>query len=414
MKKSAKSKKNQAEIVNIFSGLEPEEIQLLMRERAKTAALNMGIMLLEQEVEELCGAMFSRKGDSHYHRGGSEQSSIIAGGGKYQITRPRVRGGGKEVQLKTLLKLRNQDLLDAEMEKNMLLGVSSRNYEKVVEGYSERLGTSKSSVSRAFQRASKKDLDEINEGDLSSYSFCALMLDGVEIAERCIVCAVGITEELEKVVVGLVDGDTENSTVVRDLLSSLLERNFTTGTEKLLCVLDGSKALKKAVRSVFGECALIQRCWLHKMRNIQGYIPKEHYAKLHWRMKKLMNLKSFTDAQKEYRSLRSWLKGIADSAATSLDEAGEELLTIHKLGITGELRKSLSTTNIIESLFSVARRKTANVKNWVNANDNQRLRWIASALTQHKTSMRKLRGVKQKNILLSALGKTLEQQKISA
>lgn len=410
-KETGKAAIDQEQVVGIFSEQKAESIQELLGERAKRAALSFGLELLEQDVESLCGARYSRN-DSEYSRYGTEKSSVIIGGARYGIERPRVRGKQGEVYPESLKKLRKQDLLDEQMKEAMLMGVSTRNYEKVIQGYSEKTGVSKSTVARAFGRASKKELDAINEADLSDYSFVSLMIDGLEIGSRTVIAAIGITAKLEKVPVGLIEGNTENSTIVIDLLERLIERGFKLHCEKLLCVLDGSKALKKAVVSVFGTKVLIQRCWLHKLRNIQSYLPKEHHKTLLWRMKKLMGLNSLADAKKEYNSIHSWLKNISVDAANSLEEAGENLLTVHMLGVTGELRKSLSSTNIIESLFSVVRAKLRNVKNWHSKGNLKALKWIASAINQHRNSnMRKLRGLNQKNKLISALGISLDDIK---
>ena len=414
-KQTTEESVDQEKIVGIFSGLDPESIQLLFEQRARRAALALGVELLESDVEILCGARYSKKGAGDCYRYGTEQTSVVIGGARYQLDRPRIRGGEGEVYPKTLRKLREQDLLDEEMKRRMLLGVSTRNYEQVIEGYSDKVGVSKSSVSRAFKRASQKDLDFINHGELSEYTFIGLAIDGIEIAGRVVVAVLGITSELEKLPIGLIEGDTENSEVVQDLLTSLIERGFRFHCNYLLCLLDGSKALRKAVRSVFGDVALVQRCWLHKLRNLQAYIPKGYHKTLLWRMKKLMGLSSFQEAQRELAALRKWLLAISHSAANSLDEAGEELLTLHKLGITGELRKSLSSTNIIESLFSVVRDKIAKVKNWKSKKSAQTIRWIASAVLDHKKNkMRKLRGINQKNKLIQALGEKLENNSISA
>lgn len=414
-KKTSRGEEKQEKIISIFSTLNPESIQELFEARAARAALALGVELLEADVESLCGGRYARKGEGENHRFGKERTSIVIGGARYGLERPRIRGSEGEIYPPTLRKLREQDLLDEEMKQRLLLGVSTRNYERVIEGYSNKIGVKKSSVSRAFKRASQKDLEAINQEDLSEQRFIGLVIDGLEIAGRTVVAAVGINTELEKVPVGLVEGSTENSAVVEDLLSSLGQRGFTLHCRYLLCILDGSKALRKAVRSVFGDSALVQRCWLHKLRNIEAYLPKAHHKTLLWRMKKLMGLRSFSDAKNELKSLRKWLLSISYDAANSLDEAGEELLTLHKLGITGELRKSLSSTNIIESLFSVVRKKLANVKNWKSRTSAQSLRWVASAIVQHKTNkMRKLRGVNQRQKLIRALGSGLDEQKISA
>lgn len=414
MKKTKKQENNQEKIVGIFSGLDPESLQVLFEERAKQAAFSLGVELLERDVESLCGARYSRKAEGDCYRFGSEQTSIVIGGARYRLERPRIRGVAGEVYPSTLRKLREQDLLDEEMKQRMLRGVSTRNYEEVIEGYSDKVGVSKSSVSRAFERASQKDLDAINHSTLKEYRFVALVIDGIEVAGSTLVAAVGVTDELEKVPLGLIEGDTENAEVVGDLLARIIDRDFTLRCEKLLCLLDGSKALKKAVRSTFGNRALIQRCWLHKLRNIQGYIPKRYHSEVHLKLSRIMGLKSLKDAQDEMLELRSWLAAISDSAASSLDEAGDDLLTLHSLGISGELRKSLFSTNLIESLFAVVRNKCSNVKNWKSKKTNQKMRWIAASILEHKKKMRKLRGVSQKSKLIEALGDTLDLTTLSA
>ncbi len=289
------------------------------------------------------------------------------------------------------------------MRQRMLLGVSTRNYDLVVDGYTQKLGISRSSVSRAFVRASQKDLDSINEGKLDNYTFVALMIDGLEIGGRTVVAVLGITADMEKIPLGLREGDTENTEVVRDLLASLQERGFTLHCERLLAVIDGAKALKKALRQVFGERLLLQRCWLHKLRNLRAYLPERVHGTLHWRMKKLMMLTSLEDARKDLVSLRDWLAGLSAEAAASLEEVGEELLTLHRLGITGALRKGLASTNLIESLFSVVRAKIHRVKNWQAHRSQQILRWVASAIVEHRKKMRRVRGMGQAASLIAAL-----------
>ena len=408
MNKQTIEDKKQGEIVSFFGSLKAESIQQVLLERSRQAALAFGVALLEADAEALCGSRYARKGDELCHRGGSDNTTIVVDGSRQRVRRPRVRDENGEVELPTLAKLRDQDLLDRQMQGRLLLGVSTRNYNKVISSYSKKLGTSKAAVSRAFVRASQKDLDAINEGNLSSYSFVGLLIDGIEIAGRAVVAALGITANLEKIPVGLKEGDTENTDVVRDLLSSLQERGFTLHCERLLAVIDGSKALAKGLRSVFGDRVLVQRCWLHKVRNLQSYLPKQYHRTAHWRMKKMMALRSFEDALDELNSLAAWLEQISPDAAASLQEAGTDLLTLHKLGIAGELRKSLYTTNAIESLFSVVRTGTGRVKNWKAKASNQVLRWVAATILNHKKKMRRLRGKSQIVDLIRALGQQLE------
>jgi transposase-like protein len=258
-------------------------------ERCKLAALRIGTDLLEEEVRALCGAEYSRKGEGQCYRGGSDRTRIIIDGGKFSITRPRVRNETGEVQLDMLDKLQHQDLLDEKMKRAMISGVSSRQYHEVVQGYSDKLSVSKSSVSRAFTRASQKDLDAINGSELSEHSFVALMLDGFEIGGQMIIAALGITNKMEKIPLGLKESSSENAEVTTDLLTSIKERGFTTATSFFLAVIDGSKALRKALRRVFGDRALIQPCWLHKLRNLKKYVPDKLHGTLLWRLKKMRN-----------------------------------------------------------------------------------------------------------------------------
>jgi putative transposase len=365
----------------------------------------MAVALWEQDAEALCGQRYERKSADQGHRGGHEQTSVVMEGARYAVHRPRVRKNNGEVPLPTLVKLQSQDLLDQQMRQRIVLGVSTRNYEQVIDGYSEKLGVSRSSVSRAFVRASQKDLDSINEGQLEASPFGALLIDGVEIGGRTVVAALGVTAEMEKVPLGLREGNTENSEVVKDLLVSLQERGFTLHCERLLAVIDGAKALKKALRAVFGERLVVARCWLHKERNLRGYLPERVHGPLHWRLKKLMALNALTDARHELAALREWIGGLSVEAAASLDEVGEELLTLHTLGITGELRKSLASTNLIESLFSVVRDKIHRVKNWKGQRSNQVLRWVAASILAHRKKMRRVRGMAQADALVTALGR---------
>lgn len=398
------------QVQSIHSLLNARELQEELRERCKNAALLLGSALLEEEVAALCGPGFSRKGEELYHRGGSDTTTIVVQGAKYRMKRPRVRNKDGEVELEMLRKLQAQDILDEKVHAAMLSGISTRNYEKVAEGYSEKLGVSKSSTSRAFIRVSQKDLDLINTGSLSEHRFVALMIDAFEVYGRSMVMALGITAEMKKVPLGLKEGDSENSEVVKDLLASIVDRGFTTHCEFFLVVLDGSKALKKAVRATFGERALIQRCWIHKLRNLKKYVPDKLHGTLHWRMKKLMNLSSFDDAVTELQSFAKWLAEVSHGALESLEEAGDELLTVHRLGLTGLLRKSLSTTNGIESVIGHVRGKMQRIKRG-RSSPTQALRWTASALLSCAKTFKKVRGATQAQALISALALfTLEKK----
>jgi putative transposase len=398
------------------------DIQAMLMARAKNAVLSAAVDLMEQDMERLCGVPFARKQNANLcHRGGSERTSLMVDGAKHEMRRPRARKNGEEVELPSLEKMRDQDLLDRQMLTRIVKGISTRNYESVINGFAEKTGVSKSSVSRAFKRASKKDLEEINGADLSGYDFIAILIDGTGVGETTQVVAIGITADNQKIPLGLKEGDTENASVVKDLLTSITGRGFRPKASRLLAVLDGGKALRAAVKSLWGDAAVIQRCWIHKLRNIKDYIPETNHGQLWKRMKRMMGINNHALAEKEFESLADWLSTISHDAEKSLREAGAELLTVHELGLTGAFRNSLSSTNIIESLIGVAKTKMRNVKNWnyhpkmkSKIPRDKALRWTAMAIQSHRGKMRRLRGGKeQMNVLINKLNDIDSMKKIA-
>ena len=396
-------KTNFTNVSQLNEVLSSVDIQAMLMTRAKNALLATAIELMEQDMERLCGKPFARKQDGDLClRGGSEMTSLLVDGAKHAVRRPRVRKDGEEIELPSLEKMRDRELLDAQMVTRIVKGVSTRNYADVINGFSEKTGISKSSVSRAFKRASKKDLDAINGADLSGYGFVAILIDGTGLGETTQIVAVGITDDNEKIPLGLAEGTTENGTVVKDLLTSIIGRGFKLSARRLLAVLDGGKALRHAVKAVWGDACMIQRCWLHKLRNIRDYIPEANHGQLWQRMKKMMALNNHAAAKTEFESIANWLFTISHDAEKSLREAGSELLTVHELGLIGEFRSSLSSTNIIESLIGIAKTKMKNVKNWnyhpkmkSKIPRDKALRWTAMAIQSHRGKMRRLRGGKE-------------------
>jgi len=405
-------KTNIGNVSQLAQTLSSIDVQEMLLNRAKNAVLATAVELMEQDMEQLCGMPYARKaGADLCHRGGSEETTLMLAGAKYQTRKPRARKNGAEVELPSLAKLRDRDLLDLQMLTRMMKGVSTRNYEEVITGFADKTGISKSSVSRAFKRCSKKDLDVINGADLSEHRFVGILVDGTGFGEETIVVAVGITDDNEKIPLGMVAGTTENAAVVGDLLTSITGRGFTLAARRILAVLDGGKALRAAVKALWGDAVTIQRCWIHKLRNIKDYIPETNHGQLWRRMKKMMGLNSQVAAEAEFRSLADWLATINHDAEKSLREAGDELLTVHRLGLTGAFRSSMSSTNIIESLIGVVKGKARNVKNW-NYHPNtsskvkrdKALRWAATAIQAHRPKMRRVYGGKeQMNILINRL-----------
>jgi transposase-like protein len=416
-------KKNNIDKVSQLSlTLSSIDVQQMLLGKAKNAVLAAAVALMEQDMAQLCGAAFSRKNaDGLCHRGGSEETSLMLAGAKYSMRRPRARKDGKEVELPSVARLRDRDLLDEQMLGRLMKGVSTRDYQDAIDGFAEKTGISKSSVSRAFKRSSKKDLDAINGADLSGYRFVGILIDATGFGEETMVVAVGVTDDNQKIPAGLISGTTENAAVVGDLLASITSRGFTLAARRLLAVLDGGKALRAAVKALWGDAVVIQRCWIHKLRNIKDYIPETNHGQLWRRMKKMMGLNSHAVAEKEFESLANWLSTISYDAEKSLHEAGTELLTVHALGLTGAFRRSMASTNIIESLIGVVKGKTKRVRNWnyhprtgAKVKRDKALRWAATAIQVHRPKMRRVYGGKeQMSVLINKLN-MIDSMKIPA
>lgn len=358
--------------------------------------------LVHTEARELVGARWSRKPDSSLRRGGYSTSRIFVGGEPVQIERPRIRDTKTKTEhpLKTMRALSSRDALDDDVHRLLVRGVTTRNYDDALGQLSDGLGLKKSAVSESFQRASQKDLDAINGRSLADWTTYVIYIDGVHFGGTLCLVALGVTRDGEKKILGLREGATENSTVVKALLADLEERGLQT-PKRTLFVLDGSKALSKAVVATFGKKALIQRCHIHKIRNVLGHLPKVYQADAKRRLNVAWGMVTYEDAKTELGRVLSWLKTLSTSAANSLEEAFEDSLTIHFLGITGGLRRTLVTTNPIESAFDIVRTLSRRVKRW-NGTDMV-LRWAGSGLVRAESQFRRVKGCKALPELLSAL-----------
>lgn len=379
------------------------EIREMVSMQMRGSALALVQGLFTEEVESLCGKAFSRKSDELCHRGGSDPGSVILDGLRMGVKKPRIRKDGQEVELVSYQALQQYDLLCDRVMKHMIAGVSTREYDGLLGELEGGLGLKHSAVSNAFKRGSKQALEEINGRDLSSHEWVALMIDGIGFAERLVIAAMGITNKGEKLILGLKEGSSENSEVCKDLLQSLIARGLK-HESPFLFVLDGSKALKKAVRLVFGESFPIQRCVRHKERNIIEYLPWQYHAEFHRRWKKLHGCSDYDIALREYHALRHWLGQLNHEALASLDEADEETLTVIKLKTPGMLRKTLLSTNPLESAFSKVRKKSSRVTNWKSGAD-QVSRWAAASLQEAEKKFRLIRGFREIPVFMAELKK---------
>jgi putative transposase len=371
---------------------------------------DVGLMVMAQMLD---AEMTARVGPKHakipgrqanWH--GTTKGPVVMGGREVTVTRPRGRTvDEKEVELETWAAFSSKDLLDRLTTERMLAGVATRRHVDVAEPLGAEIeakakATGRSSVSRRFKRATEAALAELMARDLSGLDVAVIMIDGLEIAGQCCVVALVICADGTKVPVGLWLGDTENKTVVTGLLADLQARGLSVDGG-LLAVLDGAKALAAGVKKVFGEKAQIQRCTLHKRRNVKGYLPKELGSKIDWRL-----ARAFADADPAKgldaaRRIAGELKADHPDAAGSLLEGLEEMFTVRRLGVNGRLAATLTNTNCIESMISVARTTMGNVKNWKDG--SMKKRWVAAGMLEAERNFRRVRGCKDMPTLVAAL-----------
>jgi putative transposase len=393
MKRNSSLKRNQSNNQKQFPL--KEFIKNSVRERVLLSLMNFAAEFIENEVVEYCGSRGNR--DGNYCRYGFDPHAwAYFLGQALPIRKQRVRGKDKsgEVELRNYKALHDPELMGDEVMKHMLRGCSTRDYDGAITHLAGKSKTSKSKVSEVFIKASQKDLDLLNSRSLNDKDFFAIFIDGIQFDGEHLIASVGIDISGKKMILGIRSGDTENSEVVKDLLNDLSDRGLKID-ENTLFILDGSKALKKGAKRVFGDKAIIVRCLKHKIDNIEKYIPDEKWGELRRKMFMMSGLENYEEAKKEYNKIRTWLKGISERAANSLDEGGEDLLVLQLLNCPSELRKSLYTTNIIESLFSVVRAKINRVKRWRKGTQMTE-RWFASVgLLHEKNRMRKVVGMKQ-------------------
>ena len=261
-------------------------------------------------------------------------------------------------------------------------------------------GVAKSSVSREFVRASAAEVKALAERRFNGQRFAVVMIDGVEYAGETMVVAMGITEDGTKRILGLRQGATENAVVCTALLEDLQERGLDT-TQPTLLVLDGSKALHAAVRRVWGQNAVIQRCQVHKKRNVKAHVPEKHWPELDRRLSTAYQESDYEAAKRSLEGTAKWLSRINPDAAASLREGLEETLTVVRLGVPAALRRTLATTNPIESALSVTRRVTARVTRWREG--DMRQRWCAAGLLRAESKFRRIKGQLAMPTFLKAL-----------
>ena len=380
---------------------------------AASVAIGLGVMgeLMEGEVTEVAGPKGRHDPDRAANRHGTEAGKVTLGGRRIPVRRPRVRsvaddaGVEREVHLESYDTFASIDLLADHMVASVLAGLSGRRYTSALEPVGAAVtttasGTSQSTVSRRFTAATAERLAEFRSRPLDDQRWLICFVDGFDFAGHTMIGALGVTSDGTKVPLGVVEGSTENASVVRHLIAGLRDRGLD-ASEGILFVLDGGKALHKAVHDVFGDHAVIARCRLHKERNVLDHLPE---AERPWVRRKLRAAWANPDvgeAEAALRSLAAQLERVNPDAAASLREGLAETLTVTGLGVTGSLLKTVMSTNPVESMIDIVRDHARNVKRWQDG--DMRLRWAAAGMVAAAGQFRRVKGYRQLPQLARAL-----------
>lgn len=389
-----------------------DEIAADMREGLLAIAVGAGLQvmaqLMEADVIAACGPRGKHNPDRVATRHGTEVGSVTLGGRRVPVTRPRVRAsdGSGEVAVPAYEVFNGTELLGRMALERMLAGLSTRHYPTGLEPVGEVVeessrSTSKSAVSRRFVAMTETALSDLLAKDLSEVDLVALMIDGVYFAEHLCVVALGIDIDGTKHPLGLVEGSTENTTVVKTLLVGLRDRGLDT-TRPILAVLDGAKALSAGIREVF-DSPVIARCQLHKLRNVRDHLPEHIRGPVEKRIRKAYHANSALEAEAQLTALAKELDKTHPGAAGSLREGLHETLTVLRLDVPPTLARTLRSTNAVESMISISRDHARNVKRWRDG--QMALRWCAAGMVEAGKQFRRVNG----HMHLRSLRDTLEK-----
>ncbi len=383
---------------------------------ALSVGVGLGVLaeLLEEEVVEVVGPRGKHEPERTAVRHGHESGEVTLGGRRVGVERPRVRSadGAAEVRLRTYEYFADRDPLSRSVLERMLAGVSTRRYRRTQEPVGSEVeraarSTSKSSVSRTFIERTRGALSELMSRRLDDVRLAVMMIDGLELQGRTNVVALGITTEGVKVPLGLWEGSTENATVATALLSDLVERGLDP-EQGILFVIDGAKALRKAIRNVFGQ-APVQRCVRHKERNVTDHLPERERPAIQLRLRRAWALDDHDRALDQLRLLAGELERTYPGAAGSLREGMEETLTLTRLGVTGNLKRTLESTNPCESMLEIVRHTQRNVKRW--SSGEMALRWTAAGMLEAERQFRKIIGYRDLATLVVAIERDREHRR---
>jgi len=376
---------------------------------ALSVGVGLGVVheLMELEVKEVVGPKGKHDRDRAAVRHGHENGSMTLGGRRVAVRRPRMRTSDDEHELpvQTYQYFADRDPLTRAVMDRMLAGVSSRRFAGVGEPVGEEVerkasSTGKTAVSDMFIERTRTALGELMSRRLEDVRLAVMMLDGIEVAERTHVVALGISTDGVKIPLGLWEGSTENATLARTLLADLVDRGLDP-EQAILFVIDGSKALRRAIKDVFGEHALLHRCHRHKERNVCDLLPERERPQVRTRMRAAWTLSDPELAKQRLELLASEFDHTWPDAASSLREGLDDTLTLMQLGITGQLAKTLCSTNPCESMIEIVRHTQRNVKRWQDG--DMRKRWTAAGMLVAEQQFRRIIGYRHLATLVIAI-----------
>lgn len=388
-------------------------IMLGGKQALDAAMLKIGRLTVEtimyMEREERAGPDYHPTSPELY-KWASQRGSVYLGDQKISVEHPRLRGPEGEVPLKTYEKLKQRGGFSEELLAKVLRGMSARKYEETVTEAAKAFGVSPSSVSRHLVEATAKQLAQFRERRLDDFQVFAMFLDTVHRGGQAFVVALGIDQEGNKVPLGFWEGATENHEICEELLADL-ERRGLKLSKRVLWVTDGGAGIIKALKDRYGKKLIHQRCTIHKDRNIQRHLPKRYRKEAHRLFTTALEQNSYRDAKKMLEDFERWLREINESAADSLLEAIEEVLALHKLKVPALLRKTLHSTNPIESMFSMVRDCESNIKRYRNS--KMRQRWLAAVLLHCEQRFKRVKGHASIGAVLAAIDATHNEEEVS-
>lgn len=382
----------------------PEVLALAQRglmNLALAAFTKLAEEMMQWETATLAGPKNQTNPSRENSRWGAQPGYCVVGGQKVPLRRPRVRDARhREIPLGSYEMLQRASLMEDSVWHKIMHGLTTRRYGQVVRELEQAYGIEKSTVSEHFIEASRRRLEQLQGRPLDQHVLCAVMIDGTCYADQEVVVAMGLSLQGHKVILGLHQGATENATVVKHLLTDIQRRGVDFEVPRLY-VLDGGKGLHAAVRKMAGPCALIQRCQVHKIRNVVDHLTEEYQMDIRSKMRNAYAMREEVDARRALDALLRELMDLNPSAARSLEEGMHDSLTIHRLRLPSKLRGPLSSTNLIESAFSTVETVCRNVKRWQGG--DQYLRWVASGLFWAESRWNRVRGYRELPVLVKEL-----------